>query len=135
MRRSGDCSCFVKHLCHFEHCRSHSWVLLKAPQCHCHKPFHLRQIENCFIITLHQKINPAATITVICPVSQYFLIFRSLQLNIPPATDELQQDDPKAIHIHLGCDTDVFEPLRGYIASGTPDTCICLCLVCSEKFS
>uniref|UniRef100_A0A0D9W2K9 Uncharacterized protein n=1 Tax=Leersia perrieri TaxID=77586 RepID=A0A0D9W2K9_9ORYZ len=48
--------------------RSHAWVLLKTPQCHCHKSFHLLNIVDCLIVTLHQQANPPTPITVIGPV-------------------------------------------------------------------
>ncbi|TVU07315.1 hypothetical protein EJB05_47365 [Eragrostis curvula] len=55
------------------------------------------------------------------PLSYFLILFCNLQLNIPPTTDELQKDDPKAVNIHLGCDTNVLEPLRGNISSGASD--------------
>uniref|UniRef100_A0A0E0P5U5 IPT/TIG domain-containing protein n=1 Tax=Oryza rufipogon TaxID=4529 RepID=A0A0E0P5U5_ORYRU len=46
----------------------------------------------------------------------------SLHFHILPATDEFQKNDPKAVHIHLGSDPDVLEPLRGNI-SAVDDLC------------
>jgi len=135
IRRRGDRNCSIKHLCHLQHCWSRSWVLLETPQCYNHIPFYLLQIKNCFVITLHQNINSAASVTVICPVSQDFLIlFCHHGLNISPATDELQQNDPIAVNINLGSGTNALEPLRGNISSGTTDPCICLCLISTEQF-
>ncbi|KAG8043129.1 hypothetical protein GUJ93_ZPchr0586g11361 [Zizania palustris] len=112
-----------------EHARPHSRLFLETPQCHCYKPFHLVHVYVCLIITIYQQVNPAASITVICPVSQNTLLFfSSLQFHIPSATDELQQNDPKAVYIHLGSNPNVLKPLRGDISSGTTDTCDCLCL-------
>ncbi|KAG8064052.1 hypothetical protein GUJ93_ZPchr0004g39881 [Zizania palustris] len=101
-----------------EHARPHSRLFLETPQCHCYKPFHLVHVYVCLIITIYQQVNPAASITVICPVSQNTLLFfSSLQFHIPSATDELQQNDPKAVYIHLGSNPNVLKPLRGDISS------------------